>query len=91
MVSLYVDRACGSHCAGARHAVVAAVTLLQSVRRLDSPAFRKASVMTKVTADVLLGDGTRLFDRMGPEQVKLVGTRVIDSSAARHFTFKMVD
>jgi len=47
--------------------------------------------MTKVTADVLLGDGTRLFDRMGPEQVKLVGTRVIDSSAARHFTFKMVD
>jgi len=47
--------------------------------------------MTKATVDVLLGDGTCLFDRMGPEQVKLVGTPVIDSSAARHFTFKMVD
>jgi len=53
--------------------------------------FGRRGVMTKVTADVLFGDGTRLFDRQGPEQVKLVGTRVIDSSAARHFTFKMVD
>ena len=33
---------------------------------------------------VLLGDGTRLFDRMGPEQIKLERTRVIDSPETTH-------
>ena len=64
---------------------------LPSVRRLDSPTFRKArrydeshrgsvDVQQFIKAGlidelrihfvlVLLGDGTRLFDRMGPEQV----------------------
>jgi dihydrofolate reductase len=40
---------------------------------------------------VLLGDGTRFFDRMGPEQIKLERTRVIDSPETTHLTFKVVD
>jgi dihydrofolate reductase len=39
---------------------------------------------------VLLGDGTRLFDRMGPEHIKLDTTRVIDSPAATHLTIQVV-
>jgi dihydrofolate reductase len=38
---------------------------------------------------VLLGDGTRLFDRMGPEHIELETTR-IDSAAATHLTFQVV-
>ena len=40
--------------------------------------------------DELLGDGTRLFDRVGPEHIELETTRVIDSAAATHFTFQVV-
>ena len=38
---------------------------------------------------VLLGDGTRLFDRMGPGQVDLETARVIDASGATHLTFQL--
>jgi dihydrofolate reductase len=38
---------------------------------------------------VLLGDGTRLFDRMGPGQVELETARVIDASGATHRTFRL--
>ena len=35
-------------------------------------------------------DGTRFFDRMGPDHIELETTRVIHSGAATHFTFKVV-
>jgi dihydrofolate reductase len=41
-------------------------------------------------APVLLGDGVRLFERMGPEDVELEGTRVIDSPRVTHLGFRVV-
>jgi len=40
---------------------------------------------------VLLGEGTRLFDRTGPEQIELESTRVIDAAGATHLTFRLVN
>jgi dihydrofolate reductase len=39
---------------------------------------------------VLLGDGTRLFDRIGPEHVELENASVIDSPGVTHLTFRFV-
>ena len=39
---------------------------------------------------VLLGDGIRLFDHMGNEQIELEKTRVIDSSAVTHLRFRVI-
>jgi dihydrofolate reductase len=41
-------------------------------------------------ASVLLGDGVRLFERMGPEDAELEGTRVIDSPRVTHLRFRVV-
>jgi dihydrofolate reductase len=41
-------------------------------------------------APVLLGDGIRLFERIGPEDVELEGTRVIDSPRVTHLGFRVV-
>jgi dihydrofolate reductase len=41
-------------------------------------------------APVLLGDGIRLFEQMGPEDVELEGTRVIDSPLVTHLRFRVV-
>ena len=41
-------------------------------------------------APVLLGAGVRLFDRVGPEHVKLEGTRVIASPAVTHLRFRVL-
>jgi dihydrofolate reductase len=40
-------------------------------------------------APVLLGDGTRLFDRVGAERVQLESTSVIDAPGATHLTFRI--
>lgn len=40
-------------------------------------------------AHVLLGDGTRLFDRMDPERVTLERTRVVDAPGVTHLTFRL--
>jgi dihydrofolate reductase len=39
---------------------------------------------------VLLGDGIRLFERMGPEHVELECTRVIDPPGATHLRFRVM-
>jgi dihydrofolate reductase len=38
-------------------------------------------------APVLLGDGTRLSERMGPKQIELERTRVIGAPGVTHLTF----
>jgi dihydrofolate reductase len=40
-------------------------------------------------AHVLLGDGTRLFDRMDPTRVVLERTRVVDAPGVTHLTFRL--
>jgi dihydrofolate reductase len=39
---------------------------------------------------VLLGEGTRLFDHIGTEQIELERTRVIESPSVTHFKFRVV-
>ncbi|MFC4404066.1 dihydrofolate reductase family protein [Gracilibacillus xinjiangensis] len=41
-------------------------------------------------APVLLGKGTRLFDQIGPEQLKLESKQVIDGSDVVHLTYKIL-
>jgi dihydrofolate reductase len=38
---------------------------------------------------VLLGDGTRLFEQMGPEHIELECTRVIGAPGVTHLTFRV--
>ena len=40
-------------------------------------------------AHVLLGDGTRLFDRIDPKRVTLERTRVVDAPGVTHVTFRL--
>jgi hypothetical protein len=37
---------------------------------------------------VLLGEGRRLFERLGTDQIELEGTRVIDSPGVTHLRFR---
>ena len=39
---------------------------------------------------ILLGDGIRLFDHIGTEQIELESTRVIESSGVTHLRFRAV-
>jgi dihydrofolate reductase len=41
-------------------------------------------------APMLLGDGTRLFDGIGPAQVELESTRVIESPRVTHLKYRVV-
>jgi len=41
-------------------------------------------------APVLLGEGIRLFEHLGSEQIKLERTEVIDIPGATHLTFRVV-
>ena len=40
-------------------------------------------------AHVLLGDGTRLFERLDPQRVTLERTRVVDAPGVTHVTFRL--
>ena len=40
-------------------------------------------------AHILLGDGTRLFDRIDPTRVTLERTRVVDAPGVTHLTFRL--
>jgi dihydrofolate reductase len=39
---------------------------------------------------LLLGGGVRLFDELGPDQIQLEGTRVIESATVAHLRFRTV-
>jgi dihydrofolate reductase len=41
-------------------------------------------------APLLLGDGTRLFDHLGPDQVELEIVRVVESEAVTHLKYRVV-
>jgi dihydrofolate reductase len=41
-------------------------------------------------APLLLGDGIRLFDRLGIDPVELEATRVIESPSVTHLRFRVV-
>jgi dihydrofolate reductase len=41
-------------------------------------------------APVLLGQGKRLFDHLGPEQIELERNRVVESPFATHLRFRVV-
>ena len=41
-------------------------------------------------APLLLGDGVRLFDRLGPKRAELEATRVIESPAVTHLKHRVV-
>jgi dihydrofolate reductase len=53
----------------------------------------KAGLFDEIHVDlvpVLLGDGVRLFDRLGTEPIELESTRVIEGSGVTHLTFRVV-
>ncbi len=55
--------------------------------------FIKAGLLDELQihlAPILLGDGVRLFDHPGTEQIELERTRVIDSPRVTHLTFRVV-
>ena len=55
--------------------------------------FIKAGLLDELQihlAPILLGDGVRLFDHPGTEQIELEKTRVIDSPRVTHLTFRVV-
>jgi hypothetical protein len=43
-----------------------------------------------VICPVLLGEGRRLFDDLGSEQIELESTRVIESPGVTHLRFRVV-
>jgi len=53
--------------------------------------FVKAGLLDELqvhVAHVLLGDGIRLFDELGPEHVELQGTKVMDAPGVTHLRFR---
>jgi dihydrofolate reductase len=55
--------------------------------------FIKAGLLDEMRihlAPVLLGDGVRLFDRVGPKHIEVENTRVIDSPRVTHLRYRVV-
>jgi dihydrofolate reductase len=53
----------------------------------------RAGVLDEIHFDlvpVLLGDGVRLLDHLGPEPIELESTRVIEGAGVTHLTFRVV-
>ena len=53
----------------------------------------RAGLLDEIHVDlvpVLLGDGVRLFDHLGPEPIELESTRVIEGAGVTHLTFRVV-
>jgi hypothetical protein len=45
--------------------------------------------MTVSVVPLLLGDGVRLFDHLGTDQIELEPSRVVDSPAVTHVTYRL--
>lgn len=55
--------------------------------------FLRASLLDEIQINlvpVLLGDGIRLFDHIGTEQIELESTRVIESNGVTHLRFRII-
>jgi len=55
--------------------------------------FMKAGFIDEIQihlVPILLGEGIRLFDRIGTEHIELEGTRVIESPGVTHLRFRVV-
>jgi dihydrofolate reductase len=53
----------------------------------------RAGLLDEIHVDlvpILLGDGIRLFDHLGTEQIELESTRVIEGAGVTHLTFRVV-
>jgi dihydrofolate reductase len=71
--------------AGEKNVAVGAASIVQQCLR--------AGLLDDVHVDlipVLLGDGVRLFDDLGTEQIELERTRVIEAPDVTHMTFRVV-
>jgi dihydrofolate reductase len=71
--------------AGEKNVAVGAASIVQQCLR--------AGLLDEVHVDlipVLLGDGVRLFDDLGTEQIELERTRVIEAPDVTHMTFRVV-
>jgi dihydrofolate reductase len=71
--------------AGEKNVAVGAASIVQQCLR--------AGLLDEVHVDlvpVLLGDGVRLFDDLGTEQIELERTRVIEAPGVTHMTFRVV-
>jgi len=56
--------------------------------------FLKARVLDEIRlhlVPLLVGDGTRLFDDVGPNPIELEATEVIDDPGVTHFRFRVVN
>ena len=71
--------------AGERDVAVGAASIAQQCLR--------AGILDEVHVDlvpVLLGDGVRLFERLGAAPIELESTRVIEGAGVTHLTFRVV-
>jgi dihydrofolate reductase len=71
--------------AGEKNVAVGAASIVQQCLR--------AGLLDEVHVDlvsVLLGDGVRLFDRLGTEHIELERTRLVEAPDVTHITFRVV-
>ena len=71
--------------AGERDVAVGAASIAQQCLR--------AGILDEVHVDlvpVLLGDGVRLFERLGAAPIELESTRVIEGAGVTHLTFRVI-
>ena len=71
--------------AGDKNVAVATATITQQCL--------KAGLLDEINIDlapVILGDGIRLFDNLGPEPIQLESTRVFEAPGVTHLGFRIV-
>jgi dihydrofolate reductase len=71
--------------AGEKSVAVGAASLVQQCL--------EAGLLDEIHVDVvpvLLGDGVRLFDNLGPGNIELERTRIIEAPDVTHMTFRVV-
>jgi dihydrofolate reductase len=71
--------------AGEKNVVLSTPTIMQQAL--------KAGLLDEISIDlvsILLGDGIRLFDNLGPEPIDLEKIRVVQGTGVTHLTFRVV-